>query len=234
MTDPPLLQAAEIGRRAPGGDWLYRKLSLKVAPGDRWAVTGPIGSGKTLLLRALALLDPVDEGAILWENAPVPDKDVPAFRRQVTFLHQRPVLLEGTVEENLRLPHTFHQNRDANFDREETLRRLSELGLDATFLDRRHHELSGGEAQIVALLRALQLEPGVLLLDEPTGALDTEATAVIERMVADWQQRDLRRRATVWVSHDSRQVDRVARQVLPIRRGGTAGAPTGGPAGRES
>jgi len=234
MTDTLHLRAAEIGRRVTGGDWLYRGLSLNVAPGDRWAVTGPIGSGKTLLLRALALLDPVDEGAILWKNAPVPDEDVPAFRRQVAFLHQRPVLLEGTVEENLRDPLTFRQNRDVRFHREETLRRLSDLGLDAAFLDRRHHELSGGEAQIVALLRALQLEPAVLLLDEPTGALDTDSTAVIEKMVADWQQRDGEQRATVWVSHDSRQVERVARHVLPIRRGGTAGMPTGARNGGES
>jgi putative ABC transport system ATP-binding protein len=234
MTDVPLLQAAEIGRRAPGGDWLYRRLSLKVFPGDRWAITGPIGSGKTLLLRALALLDPLDEGEVIWKNAPVADDTVPAFRRQVIFLHQRPVVLEGSVEENLRMPHTFRQNRDTRFDREETIRRLSELGLDATFLGRRHHELSGGEAQIVALLRALQLEPVVLLLDEPTGALDPDATAVIERMVADWQQRDLARRVVVWVSHDRRQVERVARQVLPVQRGGAAGAPAGRPEGSQA
>jgi len=86
---------------------------------------------------------------------------------------------------------------------------LSQLGKSVGFLDRRASVLSGGEGQIVGLVRALLLEPEVLLLDEPTAHLDAEATERVEEVVLEWV--DAGDRAALWTSHDRAQVDRVRR-----------------------
>src|SRR4051794_35711802 len=95
----PLLKACGLGRRKPGSeDWLLRSVCVEVSPGNRLALTGPSGSGKTVLLRALAYLDPHDEGSIEWKGRLLRSEAIPAFRKEVVYLHQRPALFEGTVE----------------------------------------------------------------------------------------------------------------------------------------
>ncbi|MBC8875145.1 MAG: ATP-binding cassette domain-containing protein [Planctomycetes bacterium] len=216
----PLLEADAIGRRHPDGDrWLLHDITCRVHAGDRIAVVGPSGSGKTLLLRALALLDPVDAGQILWSGDAVRGSLVPCFRRHFVYLHQRATLLEGTVEENFRQPFSLHIHRGIAFSRERVDAWLERLGRDGSFLAKRHLDLSGGEAQLVALLRAIQLDPHVLLLDEPTAALDQEATGAVEQLVEMWYAERPDERATVWVSHDREQAGRVGRETLLIHDG---------------
>jgi len=198
---------------------LLHRVSLAVAAGERWAVTGPTGSGKTLLLRALALLDPVDDGEVLWRGKRVADRDVPSFRRQVVYLQQHAALIEGTVETNLRLPFQFKVNRELSFDRRRCVSQLNELNLGAEFLEKKSADLSGGETQITAILRALQLAPALLLLDEPTAALDAQSTALVERLVSGWFNAAQRERAVVWVTHNAEQSERVAEQRLSLQAG---------------
>ncbi len=215
-----IVEAVRIGRRKPATDeWLLREVSIQVRPGERTAIAGPTGSGKTLLLRSLALLDSLDEGEVRWRGAVVSRGRVPLFRSRVIYLHQRPALVEGTVLENLRLPQEFRVHRDKSFDRERILCRLNALGRDADFFDKKTADLSGGEAQIAALLRAMQLEPDVLLLDEPTAALDRRAVESVEQLVAAWLSEKPHERATVWVSHDAEQARRVSDVVLQMREG---------------
>lgn len=217
--DTSLLTAENVGRLSRDGTWLLRDVSLSVRGGERWGVSGPTGSGKTLLLRALALLDPIDEGRILFRDATVAHDEVPRVRRRMLYLHQRPALIEGTVEENLRLPYGFKIARGETFDREFVVAELRRLGRDADFLRRETGDLSGGEGQIVALLRAIQLRPDLLLLDEPTSALDAAATEAIEGLVRRWFEESDERRAVLWVSHDPAQVERVADRVLRLKNG---------------
>jgi putative ABC transport system ATP-binding protein len=215
-----LLEARGISRRVPGGDgWLLQDICLGVGAGERVALAGPSGAGKSLLLRALALLDPLDAGAVYWHGRPVADADVPACRRHVMYLQQRPALFEGDVEANLREPFTLKAYRGRHFDRPRVLGLLAELGRDESFLSRSHRDLSGGEAQIVALLRALQLGPDVLLLDEATAALDPAAVQAFEKLVAGWLAEAPAGRAAVWVSHDPAQAARVAQRAVFVRGG---------------
>jgi putative ABC transport system ATP-binding protein len=215
-----LLEARGIGRRLPGGnDCLLQDIWLEVRAGERLALVGPSGSGKTLLLRSLALLDPLDAGEICWQGQPVLASAIPDFRRHVIYLHQRAALFEGSVEDNLRQPFALKANRDRSFDRDRILKRLADLGRDAFFLARLHRDLSGGEAQMVALLRAIQLDPAILLLDEPTAALDPESTQTIEGLVLHWLEEAPEKRALVWVSHDLAQARRVAERELAMRQG---------------
>jgi putative ABC transport system ATP-binding protein len=82
------------------------------------------------------------------------------------------------------------------------------LGRSDNFLERPSTTLSGGEAQIVAFLRAVQLSPLILLLDEPTASLDAETAHRLEKLVERWQSEDLNR-AYLWTSHDREQLKRV-------------------------
>ena len=218
--DGPLLEARRIGRRAPRSEtWLLHDVSLAIHPGTRLAIVGPTGTGKTLLLRALALLDPVDAGEVLWRGQPVPGRAVPEFRRNAVYIHQRPVLAAGTVEANLRLPFSLGAHQTHRFDRGRVGGWLAHVGRNESFLAKSAAALSGGEAQIVALLRAIQMDPALLLLDEPTAALDAETTVQIEQLVADWYAESAGRRAFVWVSHDRRQIDRVADRTIALDPG---------------
>lgn len=215
----PLLQAVRVGRHEPAAGWLLREVSLAVAPGDRVGVEGPTGAGKSLLLRALALLDPLDEGRVLWQGRPVPDAEVPDFRHRVAYLHQTPALQEGSVEENLRAPFDLWVHRGRGYDRARAVELLDGLGRTPAFLEKTVGDLSGGERQITALVRLLQLDPRVLLLDEPTAALDPASAERLEDLVDRWATRGDGEGAVVWVSHDSEQTRRVARRILRLEGG---------------
>lgn len=96
---------------------------------------------------------------------------------------------------------------------------LRAVGRKDSFLRKTSSQLSGGEAQIAALIRAIQLEPSVLLLDEPTSALDRETGAAAERLVNEWLKHAEDTRAMVLVSHDLSQAERMSNRRLEIRNG---------------
>lgn len=204
----------DAGRRIDGR-WLWRGVNTQIDEGERWAIVGPSGSGKTVLLRILCGLDQLDEGTISAGGTPLDELSLPEHRARVHYLLQRPALFEGTVENNLRVPLALDVHRDRTYDADAAQRALDALGRPASFLNQSVERLSGGEQQIVALLRAFQADPDVLLLDEPTASLDPDATEAVESLVARWQDEDSRR-ATVWTSHDRDQIARVTDQTLDL------------------
>ena len=107
-----LLEADHIGRRHPDGRaWLLDDVTLAIEPGARLVLTGPSGAGKTLLLRALARLDPLDRGEVRYRGQAVHHDAVPHYRASVIYLHQRAALIEDTVEAALRRPYTLNVHR---------------------------------------------------------------------------------------------------------------------------
>ena len=101
-------------------------------------------------------------------------------------------------------------NQSKTYSKDATLDRLQRFGKQEWFLDRQFSELSGGERQILALLRAVQLNPQVLLLDEASSALDPANELVFEKLVEEWLTSSKGPRAVVWVSHDESQRQRVS------------------------
>ena len=209
-----MLTATDLHRRdARTSATLLHPTSLAVRPGERIALTGPSGAGKSVLLRALALLDPVDDGHVTWRGETIAARAVPAYRCQVAYLRQRPALLPGTVEDNLRLPYQLHARQGhASFDRDAAITMLARAERDASFLDKTATDLSGGEAQIAALVRTLQTGPTVLLLDEPTAALDPASAHAIETLLQHWFAQAPDRCAWVWITHDPEQAARIGQQ----------------------
>jgi putative ABC transport system ATP-binding protein len=220
MTDVPLVFADGIARRdAQRGQTLLQPTTFALRAGDRVAITGASGSGKSVFLRALALLDPLDAGRIMWHGATVERAAIPRYRRDVAYLRQRPALLDGTVEDNLRYPFELRTYRDVRFDRARAASLAAQAGRADGFLEQRASELSGGEAQITALIRVLQLSPEVLLLDEPTASLDPDSSRAIEGLVRAWFDADPGRHASIWVSHDPAQAARMSERHLTMRAG---------------
>ena len=212
MPTQPLVSLRNAGRQV-GDRWVWRGLDVAVHPGDRLSVRGASGAGKTLLLRALAGLDALDEGDLLTEGEPV--SSLPQHRAAVAHVAQRPALFDGTVRDNLQAPFAFAVRDGAAYDEARALALLDRLGRDAGMLDQSVDGLSGGEAQTVGLLRALLTAPSMLLLDEPTAGLDPERAEAVEAAVADFLA-DAPSHAAVWTSHDAAQLDRVTTRSLDL------------------
>lgn len=209
-----ILSAHNLGRRVDRG-WLWRGLSLQLDAGECLGVAGPSGVGKTLLLRALARLDPLDEGALTLAGRPAAEWPAPEYRARVLFVHQRPELLEGTVDENLRAVLGLRARRGQGFSDGRAADWLTRLGRSPSLLRQRVEGLSGGERQSAALARALLCGPDILLLDEPTSSLDGALARRAEQAVTAWLAEGPGR-AALWVSHDPGQVARVAGRRLDM------------------
>jgi putative ABC transport system ATP-binding protein len=209
----PILSVQNLGRQIQNR-WIWHYLNFELHSGEKVAVVGASGSGKSLLLRALAGLDSVQEGQITFWGKPINSWFMPFYRSQIIYLPQRPALWEGTTEENLQQVYRLASHRDKVYNRKLILEYLHLLNRDADFLQRPVSAISGGEAQITAFLRALQLSPQVLLLDEPTASLDGETARCLETLVAAWLDGDPQR-AYLWTSHDPLQLERLTtRQII--------------------
>ena len=180
------------------------QLQLQVAPGECVTLAGASGSGKTLLLRALADLDP-HGGEVALDGQDARSLSAAQWRRKVGLL------LAESPWWHERVGAHFPADADADL-------RLSALGFSGDVLGWQVPRLSSGERQRLALLRLLALRPSALLLDEPTANLDPENTALVEQLVTDYRQAG--QVPVLWVSHDPVQRKRIADRRLCISAAG--------------
>lgn len=172
--------------------------SARVPSDGLTVIVGPSGAGKTTLLRLLNRLDDPDGGCVLFDGRDVRDYDVLELRRRVQLVGQVPVTFPGTVAGNLGGP----------------IELLDRVGLSSALAEREADRLSVGEAQRLALARALAREPDVLALDEPTSALDTASKGGIERLIRRLADDGL---AVVMVTHDPRHATDLADTVIEVK-----------------
>lgn len=174
-----------------------RGVSLHVAAGERVALLGPSGAGKTSLLRVIAGLDPLAGGRVIVDDADV--SLVAPDRRRTVYLHQNPSLFTHlSVVDNVAFPLEV-RGVDRRVARRQATELLARVHLEG-FALRRAGGLSGGQRHRVALARALAAQPHVLLLDEPFSALDPSLRADVREAVMALL--DDRGPATIVVTHD--------------------------------
>ncbi|MFB9329298.1 ATP-binding cassette domain-containing protein [Paenibacillus aurantiacus] len=194
---------------------LFSEMTAELAAGDRIALLGGSGQGKSTLLRILALLEAADGGKLMLDGKEARAYVEPReWRRQVCYVAQQPVMLPGSVEDNLRAASSLH---GTPFD--ETLARLlmEAVGLTGIGWQRAASELSGGEKQRTALVRALLLKPRLLLLDEVTASLDPGSKDAVEALLDTWSAQE--GAACLWVTHDLEQAARHCRTVWFMAEG---------------
>ena len=205
-------------RKSFGGFAALDGVSLEIEPGELLALLGPSGSGKTTLLRAIAGLSSPDEGRIRFQGEDATHLGL--RERRVGFVFQQYALFRHkTVFENIAFGLRVRPRAGRPPEREIARRVRRLLGL--VQLDGLEHrfpsQLSGGQRQRVALARALAIEPTVLLLDEPFGALDAKVRKELRRWLRQiYQETGL---TTIFVTHDQEEALELADRVV-IMRGG--------------
>jgi ABC-type transport system involved in cytochrome bd biosynthesis fused ATPase/permease subunit len=157
------------------GETIVANATLEVPPGRRVALTGASGAGKSALLRAVAGLDAVASGDVRIGDISIAQLDESELRRHVAYVGAEPGLTSGFVRDVIGLGRTLH--RDYVND-------LASVGLDVT-PDTRWSDLSRGERQRIAVVRALATSPDVVILDEPTSGLGASETAMVLALLAD-------------------------------------------------
>ncbi len=199
---------------------LLQGIDLEMADGELVALTGPSGCGKTTLLRAVAgLIDPA-EGEVLLHGMRPEEIGWPEFRRQVIYIEQNPVLLDLSVHANLARPFLYRVSKNG-FPEERAKALLDRLGVGRGRLDQDARSLSVGQQQRVCVIRALLVEPKVLLFDEPTSALDGDAVESMECLIMDIAA-DVKVSALV-VTHDSAQAGRLCKRVVDLEKYAVSG-----------
>ena len=193
-------------------------ISLDFPQGELVALLGPSGCGKTTLLRVIAGLERPDEGQVLFDGEDASRRDV--RQRQVGFVFQHYALFRHmTVFENVAfgLRVTKRNERPSNAEIDRKVHELLNLVQLDWLADRYPSQLSGGQRQRIALARALAVEPKVLLLDEPFGALDAKVRKELRR----WLRRlhDELHITSIFVTHDQEEALEVADKVVVMNKG---------------
>lgn len=183
------------------GHLLFSHFALRVSAGEWVCLSGESGCGKTSLLRSIQGFVPVQEGDVVVGGTGLSARTVERVRRQVAYMPQDLHSACGWVNEMAMLPFSFKANRATVCSRERLMTVWEQLGLDSELYDQRMEKLSGGQRQRVLLATAVLLNKPLLLLDEPTAALDEEnalrAAALLRRQADEGH-------ALVVVSHDAR------------------------------
>jgi len=186
-----MLILRNISRSYPQRGQVLRNLELKVEKGDTLAITGPSGSGKTTLLNIIGLLDQTETGEVKYNGKEVSglnQEEAARYRHNnIGFVFQDHLLLPYlSVIENIELPlmASSHEKNYMDSTRDYISNLMAKCGI-AELKGKLPHQISGGEAQRVTLVRALVKNPALLLADEPTGSLDNENSGILANLLLE-------------------------------------------------
>jgi putative ABC transport system ATP-binding protein len=199
---------------------LLNDVSLTTKAGRIHALLGPSGSGKSTLLYTLNRLREITSGQIAFKGTDIRSLNVLDLRRQIGLVMQKAIFFPGTVEENIlfgpRLRAKLEQSLQSKSIPDPKYF-LQLVGLEPDWVSRNPNTLSGGQQQRVSLARTLANEPEILLLDEPTAALDAQASLHLEELIS---RLCIEHQLTVlWVTHDIHQAKRVAHDMTLLYKG---------------
>jgi ATP-binding cassette subfamily C protein LapB len=194
-----------------------RDLSFKIAEGEKVAIVGKMGSGKSTIARLLAGLYEPDSGSILIDGVDIRQLDPADLRRNVGFMLQETWLFSGSIKENIQMGYTEYSDEHVlsvcTMSGVEEFVKHNPQGYDYQ-LKERGEGISGGQRQSINLARALLHNPSTLILDEPTSSMDSATEKVVLDNLSDW----LKDKTLLAITHRNSLV-RLASRVLVIDKG---------------
>lgn len=201
---------------SPNSTYRLQNLSFSVSPGDRLALIGPSGSGKSTLLRLLNRLSEPTSGAILLEGQDIRQLPVLELRRQVVLMPQEVKLLGMTAREAIAYPLRL-RGLSASAIRQHCGEWTEWLRIPEEWLERTELQLSVGQRQLVAIARTLMSQPKILLLDEPTAALDQQRGLQVLTILAHLAQQ--RQMTIIMANHQLDFVQQFCDRAIYLHQG---------------
>jgi putative ABC transport system ATP-binding protein len=180
-TDSFIIEFSNVTFAYPKGKNLFKELSLKIMAGSFYLIRGPSGSGKSTFLRLINRLEEPSDGGLLFCGQLLTSYSPTSLRRSILYIQQTPISVGMTVRQNLLLAFSFKNNRNLEPPNDEVLRtHLDDFLLNDISLEANAQTLSVGQLQRLCFIRGLLLNPKVLMLDEPSSALDEESGQIVE------------------------------------------------------
>ena len=210
------LRLDNVSLKTPiASNYLLENISFQVHKGDRIAIVGPSGAGKTTLLRLLNRLSSPTSGSIYLENTEY--RQIPAIelRREITLVMQESKLLGMPVREALAYPLKLRGVNSSNIA-ERISGAIAQLHIPEEWLTRTELQLSTGQKQLVAIARAIVLQPKILLLDEPTSALDAGKAHHLVQVLTELTNSQT---TVLMVNHQLELAQEFATRVLYLQQG---------------
>ena len=188
---------------------------LQINEGEITCIVGRSGGGKSTFLRLLNNMVSSDKGKILFKGKEIEDYNPINLRREVSMMPQNPVIFSGSIRDNFDI--TLNYNDEYAMADEKYEKILRKVGLADHNLDEDADKLSGGEKQRLALARILILDPDILLLDEPSSALDEETERlIIEMVVKCMREKD---GTLIMVTHSKAIAEKYGDRIITINEG---------------
>lgn len=202
---------------------VLNNVSLEINKGDFTAVMGPSGSGKSTLLYSISSMDNPDEGEVVFEGIDVyklSESELSKFRlNKMGFVFQNSQMLKNlSIFDNIILPGMVAKRESIEVVRARATELMSKMGIE-DIKDRNIREVSGGQLQRAAICRAMINSPEILFMDEPTGALNSEAASQVMEILKKLNQEGI---SIMLVTHDAKMA-LMAKKVIYIKDGKLAG-----------